>query len=292
MTELSGFESLVGVVGAGTMGTGVAQCLAQGGYRVVLVESDPAAAEHAHERLVSALRMAKLFGQGTAGSASTDPAAEIERIRLAERIDELHEAEFVIEAVPERLPLKEKVFAELDRCCQPDAVLASCTSAIPIESLAAGTRRGSNMLGLHFMNPVPLKPTVEVVRGGQTSERTMDRALGLLRDLGKEAIVVGDGPGFVLNRVLMLLIVETAASLEAGRADAASTDAVFERCLGYPMGPLRTADLIGLDNVVDTLGVLREQTGDDRYTPPPALAQLVRAGHFGRKTGRGFHAYS
>ncbi|MFZ2178738.1 MAG: 3-hydroxyacyl-CoA dehydrogenase family protein [Rhodococcus sp. (in: high G+C Gram-positive bacteria)] len=278
----------VGVVGAGTMGAGVAQCLAQSGYAVIVVDPNAEARDRARMMMHDAVRLAILLGRG---AVTAKPAEVMERVQWTDRIGELSEAGFVIECVPERIDLKEEIFTDLDRHCPPDTIFASCTSAIPIARLAAGTTRPAQVLGLHFMNPAPLEEAVEVVRGPQTSARTMDRALGLLRTMGKEAIVVGDGPGFVLNRVLMLCIAEAAASLDAGLADAETTDAVFEKCLGHPMGPLKTADLIGLDNVADTINVLRELTGDGRYAVPPSLAALVDAGRLGRKTGQGFHDY-
>lgn len=279
-------SDVVGVVGAGVMGAGVAQCLAQAGYEVVVVEPDRDAAERARRGLAEAVRLAVLLGRGDRRTASTVGR----RVRWVERLEELNEAEFVIECVTERIELKERVFGELDRHCPVDAVLASCTSAIPIARLATATRRADRVLGLHFMNPAPLTSTVEVVRGEQTSPETLARAEDLLTRLGKEAIVVGDRAGFVVNRVLMLCIAEAAATLDTG-ADPATVDALFERCLGHRMGPLRTADLIGLDNVADTLEVLRRETGEPHYRVPATLATLVDAGHFGRKTGRGFHDY-
>ncbi|KIA66042.1 3-hydroxyacyl-CoA dehydrogenase family protein [Nocardia vulneris] len=279
-------SAVVAVIGAGTMGAGIAQCLAQAGRDVVVVEPDPAAVERARRGLGESVRLALLLGHGDPGIARE--AAR--RVRWAARIEELGEVEFVIECVTERIELKERLFGELDRQCPADAVLASCTSAIPIARLAAATGRPDRVLGLHFMNPAPLTEAVEVVRGAQTSASTLDRARSLLAELGKTAIVVGDRPGFVLNRLLMLSIAEAADTLGTG-TDAATVDALFEQCLGHRMGPLRTADLIGLDNVADTIAVLRQETGAQHYRVPPALAALVAAGHFGRKTGQGFHDY-
>jgi 3-hydroxybutyryl-CoA dehydrogenase len=281
-------EGPIGVVGAGIMGTGIAQCLAVAGFEVVVVEADPAASERARQGLWEALRLTVLLGRVERGTSIADVSA---RIRWSQRIDALGAASLVIECVNEQRDLKAAVFTELDRHCASDTVLASGTSAIPIAQLGARTTRPDRVIGLHFMNPAPLTDTVEVIVAERTSTRTVERALELIAALGKRGIVVGDGPGFVLNRVLMLCIAETAAAVGPG-TDAATVDAVFEGCLGHPMGPLRTADLIGLDNVVDTINVLRAETGDDRYRVPARLAQLVEAGHFGRKTGRGFHDYS
>ncbi|MFE5705855.1 3-hydroxyacyl-CoA dehydrogenase family protein [Rhodococcus koreensis] len=277
----------IGVVGAGTMGAGVAESLARAGHDVTVVDSDQQAVEQARSRMRDSLRLAILLGRAD----GPKPAEVIARVHWTGQITDLREADVVIECVPERIDLKEKVFAELDRICAPGALLASCTSGIPVDRLAASTTRPEQVVGLHFMNPAPLKDTVEVVRGPRTSPQSLDRALALLTSLGKTGIVVGDGPGFLLNRVLMLCIAEAAVAVGDGIADAETTDALFEGCLGHPMGPLRTADLIGLDNVHDTMTALRELTGDDHYRPPATLVALVEAGHLGRKTGRGFHEY-
>ncbi|WP_280386785.1 3-hydroxyacyl-CoA dehydrogenase family protein [Nocardia wallacei] len=279
-------DGLVAVIGAGTMGTGIAQCLAQAGFRVEIVEPDPEAAERSRRDLREAVRLALLLGHVDRATA----AGAAERVRWVAKIGELDGADFVIECATERIALKETLFGELDRHCPAHTVLASCTSAIPIARLAAATERPDRVLGLHFMNPAPLTTAVEVVRGAQTAPQSLARATDLVGALGKEAIVVGDRPGFVLNRVLMLCIAEAAATLDTG-TDAATVDALFEQCLGHRMGPLRTADLIGLDNVADTLEVLRHETAEPHYRVPPALAALVDAGHHGRKTGRGFHDY-
>ncbi|WP_280356193.1 3-hydroxyacyl-CoA dehydrogenase family protein [Nocardia otitidiscaviarum] len=277
---------VVGVLGAGTMGAGIAQCLAQAGREVIVVEPDPTAVERARRGLDEAVRLALLLGRGDRRTA-LDTAR---RVRWSDTIDEFDAVDFVIECAVERIELKEKLFADLDRVCPADTVLASITSAIPIARLAAATARPDRVLGLHFMNPAPLTDAVEVVRGAATSPDTMARATDLLTALGKQPIVVGDRPGFVLNRLLMLSIAEAAALLDAGET-AATVDDLFEQCLGHRMGPLRTADLIGLDNVADTIEVLRRETGEQHYRVPPALAALVTAGHFGRKTGQGFHDY-
>ena len=277
----------IGVVGAGTMGAGVAESLARAGHDVTVVDPDQQAVEQARSRMRDSLRLAILLGRAD----GPKPAEVTARVHWTGQITDLRDASVVIECVPERIDLKEKVFAELDRVCAPGTLLASCTSGIPVDRLAASTTRPEQVVGLHFMNPAPLKDTVEVVRGPRTSPQSLDRALALLTSLDKTGIVVGDGPGFLLNRVLMLCIAEAAAAVGDGIADAETTDALFEGCLGHPMGPLRTADLIGLDNVHDTMTALRELTGDDHYRPPATLVALVEAGHLGRKTGRGFHEY-
>ncbi|MEU7994979.1 3-hydroxyacyl-CoA dehydrogenase family protein [Micromonospora sp. NPDC049060] len=281
----------VGVVGAGTMGLSIAQCLAEGGYDVVV--ADPALGSAtgvaaAVDRLRTGLRQARLLAPHRAG----EPMARVtERISWTDRTAGLDRAGYVIECAPERIPLKERIFGELDAVCPPTTVLASVTSAIPIDRLAASTRRPDRVVGTHFMNPAPRRDSVEVVRAPRTSADTLQRTLDLLAAIGKTGIVVADGPGFVINRVLMLTVNEAAEVVGQGTADAATVDRVFQECLGHATGPLRTADLIGLDTVVDTLLVLLECTGDPRFRPGRTLRELVDAGRYGRKSGSGFHKY-
>jgi 3-hydroxybutyryl-CoA dehydrogenase len=277
----------VGVVGAGVMGTGVAQCFAAAGHEVVVTDPDPGALSCGPRKIRDGLRLRALLG-GDSGA----PQEIARRIRWTGRIDELAGAGFVVECALERLPVKEKVFRDLDRVCPEGTVLASCTSAIPIGRLAAVTARPDRVIGTHFMNPAPLKDTVEVVRPAATSGATLRQTLELLAGIGKKAIVVGDGPGFVSNRVLMLTVNQAIAVLHDGIADATAVDEIFEHCAGHPMGPLRTADLIGLDTVLDSLLVLRDCTGNPVFEPCPLLVDLVHTGRLGRKTGHGFHDYS
>ncbi|MFC4493030.1 3-hydroxyacyl-CoA dehydrogenase family protein [Streptomyces ovatisporus] len=283
----------VGVVGAGTMGAGVAQCFAQAGHSVVVVDPDAEARRDGAARLRAGLRLKSLLrgrqpdGDGT-GASPADPAG---LVRFTEELTGLADAAFVVECAREQVPVKEKILRGLDETCGPRTVFASCTSAIPIERLGSFTRRPDRVVGTHFMNPAPLKDAVEVVRSPHTSEDTLALTLGFLARIGKKPIVVGDGPGFVTNRVLMLTVNEAAAVLQQGTADAETVDRVFQECFGHPMGPLRTGDLIGLDTIVDTLDVLREHTGDERFRPCALLAELVAEGSVGRKAGRGFHTY-
>jgi 3-hydroxyacyl-CoA dehydrogenase len=278
----------VGVVGAGVMGTGVAQCFAAAGHEVVVTDPDAGALSSAPRRIRGGLRLRALLG----GGAHAEPPEEIlRRIRWTARLDDLAGTGFVVECALERLPVKEKVFRDLDRVCPAETVLASCTSAIPIGWLGAVTARADRVIGTHFMNPAPLKDTVEVIRAATTSDETLRHTVELLRGIGKKAIVVGDGPGFVSNRVLMLTVNQAIAVLQDGIADATAVDEIFENCAGHTMGPLRTADLIGLDTVLDSLAVLRECTGDPVFEPCPLLVDLVRQGRLGRKTQHGFHDY-
>jgi 3-hydroxybutyryl-CoA dehydrogenase len=279
----------VGIVGAGVMGIGVTQCLVQAGRSVLVVDPDAAVLPTGPHRLRDGLRLDRLLGRSR---DDTPLEAHLARVRWTDRLSDLAGAAFVIECVWERVPDKERVFRELDVVCPPEAVFASCTSAIPIARLAGFTGRPDRVLGMHFMNPAPLKDTVEVIKASMTSEETLRRAVELLDTLGKKAIVVSDAPGFVSNRVLMLTINEAATVVRQGTADAEQVDEIFQSCFGHPMGPLRTADLIGLDTVLDSLDVLREHTGDPRFEPCPLLAELVRAGRTGRKSGAGFHDYA
>ncbi|WP_326614293.1 3-hydroxyacyl-CoA dehydrogenase family protein [Streptomyces scopuliridis] len=292
----------VGVVGAGTMGAGVAQCFAEAGYSVVVVDPDPEALGGGPARLRAGVRMARLLrrrsspstGSGTAAGAGTpapsSPSPE-ERVVWSEKLSDLAPAFFVVECAREKVPVKEEVLRQLDQVCGPDTVFASCTSCIPITRLGSFTGRPDRVIGTHFMNPAPLKDAVEVIRAPGTSEQTVQRTVDLLAELGKRALVVRDAPGFVTNRVLMLTLNEAATVLGEGTADAETVDRIFQDCFGHPMGPLRTADLIGLDTVLDSLDVLREFTGDERFRPCALLARHVAEGSVGRKSGRGFYQY-
>lgn len=274
----------VGIAGAGTMGAGVAQCFAAAGHPVVVVDPDPAARASGPERVRSWTRATRLLRGRDAGPVER-------RVVWAAGPAALSGVRLVVDCAPERVPVKEEIFRTLDRICPADAVFASCTSAIPIGHLGSVTGRPDRVVGTHFMNPAPLKDTVEVAASPATADRTVRWILDVLAGLGKKAVVVGDGPGFVSNRVLMLTVNEAAAVVEAGTADAATVDRVFQDCFGHATGPLRTADLIGLDTVVDTLAVLGRFTGDARFRPTPLLARLVAEGNVGRKAGRGFHPY-
>lgn len=276
-----------GVVGAGVMGIGVTQCLARAGHAVLVVDPDPAALSTGLCRLRDGLRLDRLLGR-----SDTSIETLLSRVRWTNRLSDLSGAAFVIECVWERVPDKERVFRELDAVCPPQAVFASCTSAIPIARLAGVTGRPDRVLGMHFMNPAPLKDTVEVIRTSTTSEETLHHAVDLLGTLDQKAIVVSDAPGFVSNRVLMLTINEAVTVVQQGTAEIKQVDEIFQSCFGHPMGPLRTADLIGLDTILDSLNVLREYTGDPRFEPCPLLVDLVCAGRTGRKSGSGFYDYA
>lgn len=286
MTETTGSKPPVGVVGAGQMGVGVALCFARAGHPVTVADPSPQARATAPGRLRRDLRLAALTGGGR-----PDVAQIGARVGWTGDLAELCDAAFVVECAVERQPVKEDLFRRLDAICPPHAILASCTSAIPIAALAAATSRPDRVLGTHFMNPAAVKPAVEVVRASATSEETLRRTLDLLTAIGKSPIVVCDAPGFVTNRVLMLTINEAAAVVHEGTATPAVVDQVFRECFGHPTGPLATADLIGLDTVLDTLHVLYAHTSDPRFLPSPLLVKLVEEGRTGRKRSAGFHTY-
>ena len=283
-------ERPVGVVGAGVMGTGVAQSFAEAGQRVVLVDVAPEALEKVGPEIRKGVSMAALLrGKGSRPARSADEVLAL--VETTTDYGRLVDVRFVVENTTEDVEVKTAVYPRLDEVCPPDAIFAVNTSAIQIARLAALTKRPDRVIGMHLMNPVPLKPTVEVIRSAQTSEQTIETTLEVLRSIGKEGIVVNDSPGFVSNRVLMLTVNEAIAVLADGVAPAADIDRIFKTCFGHKMGPLETADLIGLDTILNSLVVLRDSFGDAKYEPHPLLAKKVAAGDHGRKSGRGFHDY-
>lgn len=276
-----------GVVGAGVMGVGVAQNLAQTGHRVVLVDVSEEILENARKELRSSLRAFAMFNR----KAAVDPAEVFEKIEFTTDYELLAKADFVVENVTEEWAVKEKVYKELDRICRPEVVFAVNTSAISITRVGSVTSRPERVVGMHFMNPVPLKPMVEVIRGHHTTPETIDTARRFLAELGKECIVVEDVPGFVSNRVLMLTINEAVFLVQDGVAPPADVDRIFKTCFDHKMGPLETADLIGLDTILKSVEVLYESFNDSKYRPAPLLKKMVAAGLLGRKSGQGFHTY-
>ncbi|MFN2587591.1 MAG: 3-hydroxyacyl-CoA dehydrogenase family protein [Actinomycetota bacterium] len=277
----------VGVVGAGVMGTGIAQSLAEAGHRVVVVDVSDAALGRVVPEVRKGISMSALLGHKPARSADEIVAS----IATTTDYERLRDAAYVIENATEKVEVKAEVYPRLDAVCPPATIFAVNTSAIQIARLAALTSRPDRVVGMHLMNPVPLKPTVEVVRSAQTSDETVDTTLALLRTMGKEGIVVNDSPGFVSNRVLMLTVNEAIAVLADGVAPAEDIDRIFKSCFGHKMGPLETADLIGLDTILNSLVVLRDSFGDAKFEPHPLLHKKVDAGDLGRKSGRGFHEY-
>lgn len=280
----------IGVIGAGVMGAGVAQDLAQHGRRVILVDLQDAALAKARQEIQRNLRMQGLFRRQGPGPAESS-AAVLERITFTTDYQSLGEIDFAVENVVEKWPVKEQVYRLLDAICPPRCVFGANTSAISITRIGSATHRPDRIIGMHFMNPVPLKSTVEVIRGFHTSEETLAKAQELLSLLGKEGIVVNDMPGFVTNRVLMLTINEAIFVVQDQVASHQDVDRIFKTCFGHKMGPLETGDLIGLDTVLFSLEVLYESYNDDKYRPCPLLRKMVAAGLHGRKSGRGFYAY-
>jgi 3-hydroxybutyryl-CoA dehydrogenase len=277
----------VGVIGAGTMGNGIAHVFAQNGWQVTLVDVSAALVAKA----VATIRgnMDRQVKKGALTEQARDEA--LGRIATGSALAALKDCELVIEAVSERTDLKFAIFEELDGLLGPNTILASNTSSISITLLAARTKRPGSVIGMHFMNPVPMMQLVEVIRGQATSESTMVLVMDLARELGKTPVEVNDYPGFVANRVLMPMINEAVFCLMEGVATAESVDTVMKLGMNHPMGPLALADLIGLDTCLSILEVLHEGLGDDKYRPCPLLKRMVAAGQLGRKTGRGFFSY-
>ncbi len=278
---------VIGVIGAGVMGVGVAQNLAQTGHEVILVDKDEAIATQALAAIRNNCRMSRLMG-----GPALDPDEVLSRLTIGTGADAVAKADIVIENVTENWDIKREVYAALDAACGPGTIFIVNTSAIPITKVAAVTRRPGQVVGVHFMNPVPAKPTVELIPGFHTSPGTLERTRQLLTAMGKKSIEVKDSCGFVSNRVLMLTVNEAAYLVHEGVADAESVDEVFRSCFGHPMGPLETADLIGVDTILYSVEVLYEHYSDSKYRPCPLLRQMTHAGLHGRKSGRGFYDYS
>ncbi len=280
---------LVGVIGAGVMGVGVAQNLAQTGHRVILIDLSDQVLEKARAEIQKNLRFARMLTK-TPGQASTGEV--LARISFTTDYDQLGQADYVVENVIEKLDVKRQVYPQLDAACPPHCIFAANTSCISITRLGALTKRPDQVIGIHFMNPVPLKPTVEVIKGYHTSAETLETTTAFLAAMGKDAIVVNDSPGFVSNRVLMLTINEAIFLVHEQVAAPQEIDDLFKKCFGHKMGPLETADLIGLDTILYSIEVLYESFSDSKYRPCPLLSKMVDAGLYGRKSGQGFFSYS
>lgn len=280
---------LVGVVGAGVMGSGVAQNLAQTGTHVLLLDVCESILEKARLEIKRNMQLQRMFKKKDDADTTKDP---LSLITTTTDYGALNEVDFVIENVTENWEIKRQVFKQLEANCPPETIFSSNTSAIPITRLASATERPSKLIGTHFMNPVPLKPVVEVIRGFHTSPETVRATLDLLASMGKEGVLVNDSPGFVSNRVLMLTVNEAIFLLQDQVATAEDVDRIFRLCFGHKMGPLETADLIGLDTILYSLEVLYENFNDPKFRPSPLLRKLVDAGLYGRKSGRGFYSYN
>jgi 3-hydroxybutyryl-CoA dehydrogenase len=278
----------VGVVGAGVMGVGLGQSLAQTGHEAVLVDVSEEILEHAKAEIRKNLRFQGMFQKD---AKKEDPAAVLGRIHFTTLLEDLGDVDFVIENVPEKWEIKREIYPRIDAICPERAVFAVNTSCYSITRVGALTKRPDRVIGMHFMNPVPMKPMVEAIRGHHTSEATIETARQLLRQMGKDCILVNDMPGFVSNRVLMLTVNEAVYVVQDGVATPEQVDQLFKTCFGHKMGPLETADLIGLDTILYSIEALYESYNDSKYRPCPLLKKMVDAGLHGRKNGKGFYDY-
>ena len=282
-------KGTIGIVGAGVMGRGLAQDLAQHRFSVALVDIDEGTLADARHSVRQSLRGQMLRQNGAAPGESSD--AILSRISTSTDLASLADAEFVIENVTEKWDIKKTIYPVIDEVCKPGVPFAANTSAISITRIGSLTKRPDRVLGMHFMNPVPMKRMVEMIRGFHTSEHTIQTAKEFLAGFGKEAVVVADSPGFVSNRVLMLTVNEAAFLVHDRVAAPAEVDTIFRDCFGHTMGPLATADLIGLDTILYSIEVLYESFNDSKYRPCPLLKQMVDAGLHGCKNGKGFFVY-
>jgi 3-hydroxybutyryl-CoA dehydrogenase len=277
----------IGVVGAGTMGSGIAQVFAQADYSVQLVDVARPMLDTARRNIEKSL--GKFLEKGKLTAAARDAA--LGRLSTATSLDSLADADYIVEAIVEDVEAKQSLFAGLDALVKQSTVLASNTSSISITSLGAATKRPERVLGMHFMNPVPLMPLVELIRGQSTSAESMRVASDLCASLGKAAVEAADYPGFIANRILMPMINEAIFAVMEGVGTPEAIDTVMKLGMSHPMGPLTLADFIGLDICLAILTVLHDGLGDPKYRPCPLLRRMVAAGHLGRKSGQGFYAY-
>ena len=280
---------LVTVIGAGTMGNGIAHAFAARDFTVRLVDINEASLTHA--RGVIEKNLSRQQKKGVIDEA--EKAATLDRISLHTNIKEaLAEAPLVVEAATENLTIKQEIFRQLSDQCAPDAILATNTSSISITKIAAATVCPERVIGMHFMNPVPVMPLVEIINGYQTRPDVSEAVVGAVQRLGKTPLVANDYPGFVANRILMPMINEAIIALQEGVADVYAIDQIMKLGMAHPMGPLKLADFIGLDVCLSIMRVLHEGLGKDKYAPCPLLVNMVEAGRLGAKSGEGFYDYT
>jgi len=286
VARLMGIEKIA-VLGAGQMGNGIAQVAACAGYSVVMIdikqeyiEAGLAAIEKSLARLVAKERMTQ-----------TDADEALALVSVSTEKSAAADADLVVEAIPEIPELKFSIFAELDAICKPEAILASNTSSISINEIAAATNRPDKVIGMHFMNPVPIMRLVEIINGSETSKAVTDAVVEASERMGKTALACNDSPGFVSNRILCPMINEAILTLQEGVAEPEAIDGIMKLGMNHPIGPLALADLIGNDTVLHIMNVLHEGLGDDKYAPAPLLIQMVEEGKLGRKSGSGFFDY-
>jgi len=278
----------IGVIGAGTMGSGIAQVAAEAGFKVIMRDIEDSFVERGIKNI------SKNLGRAVEkGKKSQDEADQIAgRISGTSLLDDLKEADLIIEAVVENMELKKELYGELDRVCSPDTVFASNTSGLSITEMASATKRHEKVVGMHFFNPVPVMKLVEVIKGAATSEETFNLIMEISKKLGKEPIAVNEAPLFVVNRILVPMINEAAYVLMEGVAGAEDIDKGMMLGANHPIGPLALADLVGIDVLLAVQDTLYKETGDSKYRACPLIRKMVRAGHLGRKSGKGFYSYS
>lgn len=278
----------IGVVGAGVIGCGVAQNLAQSDFDVILLDLTEEILSRAREDIRKNIRLRRMLKRDT---LKAEPDEILRRITFTTDYYDLNRVDYVIENVVEKWDIKKDVYGQFEAICPQHCIFATNTSTISITRIASLTKRASRVIGVHFMNPVPLKNTVEVIRGYHTSQETIDATKTLLSKMKKDCVIVNDFPGFVSNRVLMLTINEAIFVVQDQVATTEDVDHIFKSCFEHKMGPLETADLIGLDTILLSLEVLYESYRDSKYRPSPLLIRMVDAGLLGRKSGEGFYRY-
>ena len=276
-----------GVLGAGTMGAGIIQVMAQSGYEVTFIEQKQEFVDRGLEKISGVLEKAVRKGR----MSEEDKTAALGRIKGSTDMGDLHDAEIVVEAATENVEAKKAMFRQLDEVCHPDAILATNTSALSITEIAAVTGRPEKVIGMHFFNPVPAMKLVEVIRGARTNDETFQAVYGCAKEIGKNPVEVGEAPGFVVNRILFPMINEAIIVLENGIASKEDIDTAMMYGANHKMGPLALADLVGLDICLAIMETIFTETGDSKYRPALTMKKMVRAGLLGQKTGEGFYKY-